>query len=200
MATIFQNILANAERKGITDRKSEEALSWFRVNVRKTTRSVSSQRLMREEKDNLVNSWTNVGIGKIYFVQYDPKHKDTLPYYDMFPVIIPIERYKDGILGLNLHYLPPILRVKLMDALYDTLNNDKMDESTKMKVNYQILKKASKYSLFKPCIKRYLGNHFRSRFVRVPPDNWSPAVFLPVENFRKATKKQVWADSRRNIR
>ena len=157
-------------------------------------------RLMREEKANLVDSWTNVGVGRIYFVNYDPKHKLTLPYYDTFPMIIPIRRLKDGILALNLHYLPPAIRAKLLDALYDTLNNTVYDETTKMKVSYDILKAASKTNkYFAPCIKRYLGKHFRSRFLRVPSSQWTMATFMPVESFEKASRAQVWADSRKLI-
>ena len=200
MAKTLENLLLNAQRKGIVDRQSKESISWFRANARKTTKNVSSKRLVREEKDNLINSWTNVAIGKMYFVYYDPKHKATLPYYDKFPLIIPINRYKDGILGLNLHYLPPSLRAKLLDSLYDTLTNQKLDENTRMKVSYQILNSAAKFKHFEPCIKRYLGKHFRSRFVRVPPEKWTPAVFLPVESFEKAGNKKVWSDSRRIIK
>ena len=134
--------------------------------------------------------------GKLYFVFYDPKHKKTLPYYDTFPLIIPIEKYKDGILGLNLHYLPPILRAKMLDSLYETLSNDKFDSRTKMVVSYQLLKGLSNTSYFQPCIKRYLGNHFRSRFIKVPAENWTSAVFLPTETFEKASSKEVWNKSR----
>lgn len=197
MATTFQNYYNQSVKKGVAKQNTRAAIDWYRNTVRKTTNAISSQRLFREQKDRLINSWSSVGIGKMYFVQYDPKHKATLEYYDQFPLIIPIERYKDGILGLNLHYLPPVLRAKLLDALYDTVNNEKFDETTKMKVSYQILSSASKFKAFQPCIKRYLGKHFRSRFIRVSPENWNTAVFLPVEGFQKATKKKVWADSRK---
>lgn len=196
MATYFQNILQNAARKGIVGQTSVESITWFRVNIRKT--KIDPNRLIREEQANLVNSWTNVAIGKLYFAHYDPKHKKTLPYYDTFPMIIPIEKYSDGFLGLNLHYLPPVLRAKLLDALYDTLNNDQFDETTKMKLRYGILKSASKYKYFQPCLKRYLGKHFRSRFIKVPSSQWTPAIFLPAESFIKASKKEVWDESRKH--
>ena len=198
MATVFENILKRARDRGIVDKQEKESIDWFRKNIRKT--AVSPSRIIREERDNLVNSWTNVGIGKLYFVYYDPKHKKTLPYYDTFPLIIPINKYKNGILGLNLHYLPPVLRAKLLDELYETLNNDRFDETTKMKISYSILQNVSNNAYFKPCIKRYLGNHFRSRFVRLPSENWTPAVFLPTETFQKANRQKVWADSRQIIR
>ena len=200
MAKTLENALRNAERKGHTNTKSKEAIDWFRLNLRKTTNSIGPERLVREEKDNLVNSWTNVGPGRMYFVMYDPKHKKTLPYYDKYPLIIPLERYSDGILGMNLHYLPPILRAKLLDALYDTVNNPKYDDRMKMKINYNIMKSAAKFRYFQPCIKRYLGKHFRSRFIKVPADSWTPAVFLPMERFEKASSKQVWNDSRKIIK
>lgn len=200
MATLFQSILSNAEKKGMTEKKSTEAINWFRTNVRKTYSHAKTDRLMREERDSLVNSWTNTGPGQMYFVNYDPKHKKTLPYFDSFPLIIPVERYSDGILGMNLHYLPPVLRAKLLDALYDTMTNDRFDDKTRMKVSYQIVSGAAKFKYFEPCLKRYLGKHFRSRFIRVHPEKWTPAVFLPVERFEKASKSKVWADSRKRFK
>ena len=200
MATTFENHLLNAAKKGHSNQATKDAIDWYRVNVRKTTNSISPTRLMKEQQGELVNSWTNTGPGRMYFVHYDPKHKKTLPYYDTFPLMIPVERYKDGLLGMNLHYLPPALRAKLLDALYDTLTNKYFNQNTKMKVSYDIVKSASKFSLYKPCLKRYLGPHFRSRFLRVPAESWTPAVFLPMERFEKASKQKVWGDSRKIIK
>lgn len=197
MASKFEDVLRNAQRKGITDQYSKDSIDWFRKNVRKS--AMSPGRLLREERDNLVGAWTNLGIGRIYFAYYQPKHRDTLPYYDKFPILIPFERYSNGFLSLNLHYLPPILRAKLLDGLYDTLNNKRFDEKTKMKISYGILKGASNTKHFKPCVKRYLGSHFRSKFIRVPQESWTTAVFLPVESFEKAGKQKVWADSRKMV-
>ncbi len=140
-ATLFTNILKNAESKGIMDSKSRDSVNWYRKTIRKTTagRGVTPARLLRDQKEHTVNSWAQTAIGKMYFAYYDPKHKEKLPYYDTFPIIIPIQRYKDGFLSMNLHYLPPILRARLLDSLYDTVNNDKLDETTKMMISYKIL-------------------------------------------------------------
>lgn len=197
MATIFQNILANAARKGVIGQYSAESIKWFRTNIRKT--AVSPLRIIREEKDNYVSSWSSVAIGKMYFAYYDPKHKKTLPYYDTFPLIIPIKRYSDGFLGLNLHYLPPTLRARLLDSLYDLLNDTSIDERKRFIISYNILNSAAKHRYFQPCVKRYLGKHFRSRFVKIQHQNWTAAVFLPVESFEKASKNEVWKDSRETI-
>ena len=66
--------------------------------------------------------------GRLNMFVYDPKHKKTLPYYDTFPLVLPIEKYPDGFLGCNLHYLPIPLRIKLLDRLVDFSNNTKFDE------------------------------------------------------------------------
>jgi hypothetical protein len=114
----------------------------------------------------------------------------------MFPLVFPIDLRKDGFLGINLHYLPPVLRAKLMNAIYQTINNDAYNDTTKLKISYSILSNASKYRYFKPCIKQYLATHVQSSYLNIEPTNWDSALMLPTEQFKKATKEQVWKDSR----
>ena len=123
--------------------------------------------------------------GRMYFYAYDPKHKDTLPMYDKFPLVIPIEMYADGMLGLNLHYIRPNLRLALLDKLYETNNNSNFDESTKMQLNYNLLQGASRFKNFEKCLKRYLTAHIRSRIIEIPAQEWEIAALLPVDQFVK---------------
>ena len=134
-------------------------------------------------------------IGRMYFYYYDPKTKDSLPYYDRFPLVIPIERYSDGFLGLNLHYIHPKRRIILLDKLSTILNNDNYDETTKFKISYDYLKRDSKIFEAKPCIKRYLTKHVQSRFLEITADEWDIAVMLPVESFAKEKARTVWSES-----
>jgi hypothetical protein len=124
---------------------------------------------------------------------YDPKLKNVLPYYDRFPLVLPLERYNDGFLGINLHYLPIPLRMRLLDRLVDFSNNTKFDESTVLNVNYNRLKKVN---LIKPTIKRYLAGKVKSRFRRIDADEFTIATLLPVQRFSKASEREVWKDSR----
>lgn len=193
----FTDILDRAQRRGIQLR-TKESLDWFRKNASRLRMSQNS--LMRENSMELVNSWTNIALGKLYFFTYDPKHKATLPYYDSFPLIIPFFKGRDHFKALNLHYLPPILRARFLDALYEIMSNERMDESTKFKMTYGLLKSASKYRFYKPCVKMYLHAHIRSRFLLVKPNFWEPALFLPVASWEKATAAEVWRDSREKMR
>jgi hypothetical protein len=138
-------------------------------------------------------------LGCMYFYFYDPKLKDSLPYYDRFPLVIPIERYSDGFLGLNLHYISPKQRIILLDKLSVFLNNDDYDETTKFRLRYHTLKNASRIFEGTPCIKRYLYKHVDSRFLEIPAEEWDIAALIPYEYFIGATKNKVYADSRKKF-
>ena len=191
MSNLFQKIGYEAFRAGITPRTAESR-EWFRGKM-SAIKNINRNTLMKEEPIALKNRQV---MGSMYMFFYDPKHKDTLPYYDSFPLVIVLKPAAGGFLGLNLHYLPPVLRAKFLDALLDVTNNKSYDESTKFKLTYGMLENASKFKYFKPCIKHYLSDHIRSRLAMVQAPEWEIATFLPTADFQKATTRQVYKDSR----
>lgn len=196
MAKLFDEILLKGIKSGQVPARSSTARQWFREKA-KSLGKIKESEILRDDPERLKN--TNA-VGSMYFFMYDPKHKKTLPYYDAFPLIFPVEKVKGGFYGLNMHYLPLNLRAELMDALYDITNNKRYDDKTKLKLSYGILKGAEKYDLFKPTFKRYLNAHVRSRFVKIHPTEWDIALWLNSEQFVKASKTKVWADSRKIIK
>lgn len=135
----------------------------------------------------------------MYFYFYDPKHKDNMEYYDTFPLVIPIELYTDGFLGLNLHYIHPKNRIVMLDKLSKTLTDTSYTEKTKMQISYDYLKSASRIYESTPCIKRYLYSQVKSRFLEIPADEWDIAVMLPVESFVGANSSKVYSESRKKF-
>ena len=194
MSNLFQKLELEAFRKGITPR-TRESRDWFRRRVQSLTR-VNRNALMRQEE---VKQMSSPLLGSMMMYFYDPKLKDTLPYYDTFPLVIPIERAPGGFRGLNLHYIPPVLRAKFLDSLLDIVNNKKYDETTKFNLTYRLLKSAAKYRFFRPCIKHYLLEHVRSRFAEVPAPEWEIATFLPIAQWKKSSAGRVYSDSRKAI-
>ena len=192
MAKLLDRIKSSLAKEGLTPR-TNASRAWLRAKVKDL--KPTSSGLMRD-KDRLKNTSM---IGKMYFYFYDPKTKDSMPYYDRFPLVIPIERYNDGFLGLNLHYIHPKHRMILLDKLSDTMSNDTYDEKTKLKINYRYLAAASRIFEANPCIKRYLFTQIESRFLEITADEWDIAAMLPLESFVGASTSKVYADSRKKF-
>ena len=187
-------ILEKGAALGKLPAKERKSRDWFRTQARKT--SITPRKLQSEAKSQAVG---RVSMGRMYFFAYDPKTKKELPYYDRFPLIFPFKKAQGGFMGINLHYLPPRLRAKLMDALYGLVTNKKYDETTRLNLSYRVLNGAARFRFFKPTVKRYLTSQVKSRFIEVNAEQWDMALFLPVEQFSKASKQKVWSDSRNAI-
>jgi hypothetical protein len=157
---------------------------------------VNRSQLMQEDEIQLKSRSVT---GAMFMFFYDPKHKKTLPYYDTFPLIIVVGPADGGFIGLNLHYLPIPLRAKFLDALMDTTNNKKYDNSTKFALSYEMLKSASKMKYFKPCYKHYLTKHVRGKMAFVPAPEWEIATFLPTADFQKASAGTIYGQPRSMI-
>ena len=179
MATLLDRVQESLAKQGIPSR-SAKARTWIQNKVKSLS---SSRDSLMKDQGRLTN---NVSIGKLYFFFYNPKLKDSLPYYDRFPLVIPIERYQDGFLGLNLHYIHPKQRIILLDKLASFANNKQFDETTKLRLTYQTIKSASRIFEAKPCIKRYLYPHLKSSILTIQPNEWEVATFLPMHQFQKA--------------
>ncbi len=168
-----------------------KSASWYRNAVSLITDKSSPSELFASGK--LLG---RPSAGRMSMFIYDPKWKKKLPYYDTFPLVLPLENYPDGFLGINLHYLPMTLRLQLLDRLVDYSNNTKFDESTRLAVDYSKLKKIN---MIKPTLKRYLAGRVKTQFRRIDADEFTVAALLPVQRFKKASASEVYKDSRAMI-
>lgn len=189
MAYLIDRINEELSKKGLKPRTGS-ARDWLRAKISELNPTRQS---VTRDKERLKDSTI---LGKMYFYYYDPKTKDMLPYWDKFPLVIPIETYRDGFLGLNLHYISPKQRLVLLDALSEYANNSKYDETTRLRLTYSKLKNIGKAYKAKPCIKKYLFKHVDSRFLEIQANEWDIAVLLPFQNFQGASANKVYNDSR----
>ena len=174
MASIFDTI-----RQAAGDR--DLSINWYKKKVADLSNRISAARLMRDGTLKRAPSFN-----KLHFFRYDPKLKATLPYYDTFPLVMPIQAAKGGFLGINFHYLPIPLRMRLLETL----------DKRGFRGDYSKLKNIREV---KPTIKHYLRKQFASGFLELEEDDYAPSIFMPVAQFRKAGASQVWRDSRRMI-
>lgn len=155
---------------------SKDSVEWYKQKVTD---------LVKKDPSKLFKPKAFPQIGKMFIFVYDPKYKDTLPFYDAFPLVIPIEMYTEGFLGLNLHYLPPAARVSLFNALTKVRNNDKYDDTTKLNVSYELISRYSnQFKGNQACIKKYLFGHVRSSFHNVEPTEWSKVIAMPLQQWK----------------
>ena len=176
----------------------KKSRGWFEQQVTLLTKqNYTPQKVIGGQPDQLT---TTILPGNLYLYGYDPKMKKELPYYDRFPLVFPFRKTPDGFLGLNMHYLPYPLRIKLLDALMMFKSNDKMNEATKLKYSWSTIDGISKFKAAQPCVKHYLVDHVRSPFKVIPSYDWATAMLLPVEKFVGANKLEVWADSKKRMR
>ena len=174
MASIFDTI-----RQAAGDR--DLSINWYKKKVADLSNRISAARLMRDNKLKKAPTFN-----KLHFFRYDPKLKATLPYYDTFPLVMPIQTAAGGFLGINFHYLPIPLRMRLLETL----------DKRGFRGDYRKLKNIREV---KPTLKHYLKKQFVSGFLELEEDDYAPSIFMPVAQFRKASASQVWRDSRRKI-
>ena len=178
--------------------RSREALDFFRGHVRNL--KISPQSFYKQS--NLKKA-TRFLEGRMYTFFYDPKTKNKLPYYDRFPVILLLEANQQGFSGLNLHYIPPRYRVKLLNELYDFIVTDDEEDDenmkTRIRATYEILQSTAKMKFFKPCYKRYLTSHIEGRALEIIPEYWDIMAMLPVGRFEKESVRKVYSESIRSF-
>ena len=191
MASLFDTLEIQAFRSGVEARTKESRL-WFQRKV-KALGAVNRTELM---KDDALKDISKPRIGDMVMYFYDPKTKETLPFYDRFPLTIMVQPAPGGFHGLNLHYLSPSIRAVFLDRLMQ-LAPAQVKETTRItRLRYNLLKSTEKYKEFKPCFKHYLMSHITSGVARVAMPEWEIAVFLPTQQFAKKSASYVWRDSR----
>ena len=165
MTTVFDKILDTT-----TGPKSYD---WYKNKVQSMT-TPGARALINQGKATLRPKY---GIMNLF--GYDPKLKETLPLYDKFPLIFPLEPAKGGFYGINFHYLQPGARVAFLRQLSRFASDKNFDKKTR----YQIGNLSGRY--FKKTIKHYLFSQVRTSFLNVPADEMAIAIFLPVARFMK---------------
>ena len=195
MANAFERLKSDFG-ESLLDPRTDASRKWFidkvqQISYRPNRSSVMRKPPMREQ--------SRVLPGMMYMFYYQPKHEQTLPYYDSFPLVILLNTDSKGMDGLNLHYLPLNLRQKLFYGLLNRVNGLDVDEDSYIRVTYEYLKGARSLKEYKPCYKRYLTQNIKGSIANVPAPEWEVALHLPLASFKKQDEYAVHKESRRII-
>lgn len=181
------------ERLRYTGKDEDNAIDWYKQKINDLGKGAFSPSKLMNTEELLTR---RLMPGQLYLFYYDPKYKDTLPYYDTFPLLYPYAKTPDGFIGYNLHYLPPILRFKVMGTLLG-IERSNNNAQKKLAYSYGVLNSRDLQKYYEPCIRRYLREHVRSNFLRIPYEDWLSAAVMPTERFVKSSSAKVWADTLR---
>ena len=188
--------VSDAVRSGTVGKEVKRSAQWFqdkikglKGEVRNRFSSTNAAKFYREsEKINDAVFKRRVSLGDLFCYYYNPKYRKTLPYYDMFPMIMLLSAEKETFLGINFHYLRPKWRAILLDRVTAKIGGG-IPKWSKLRKIRQIA----------PTIKRYRFDHIMRKVVPIEEDEQEIAIFLPTERFRKSGKAKVWSESERKF-
>ena len=183
MASILDTLV---DKQGDTTKSA----TWYKNAISSIGQKITAQKLLAQGK---LSARPNIGLLNLFF--YEPKYKETLPYYDTFPLVLPLDSIKGGFSGLNFHYLSPALRLRLLENMQRWATSPKLD-TARFDVSWSRVKSIS---LVKPTIKKYLYKHVRSSFLKIDLNQAAIACYLPVQQFQKRPASSVYAASRSSI-
>lgn len=179
---VFNEYLEN--RITLRDAYNRSA-SWYKNRIQELSK-ITPADLLRHR-----SAFTTKPVkGEVYCFVYDPKHKDTLPYYDTFPLVLPLSSAGDSFLGLNFHYIRPKDRFFLLQAI-KTHGRGKQGLS----ISWDVIADFAGSRSAQPCLKRYLFSHMRTPLRKIRAEDIPTALLIPVERFVKKDKQKVWRDS-----
>ena len=188
--------VSDAVRSGTVGKEVKRSAQWFqdkikglKGEVKNRFSSTNAAKFYREsEKINDAVFKRRVSLGDLFCYYYNPKYRKTLPYYDMFPMIMLLSAEKETFLGINFHYLRPKWRAILLDRVTAKIGGG-IPKWSKLRNIKQIA----------PTIKRYRFDHIMRKVIPIEEDEQEIAIFLPTERFKKAGKAKVWSESERKF-
>jgi len=185
-------------RDKASSKDTVKSYQWYMTQIRRL--GLATPKPANVLKSDIGELVTTVRWGDMYLFLYDPKTKAKLKYYDRFPLVIPLQMESGGFLGLNIHYLPMKYRIYFMRKLMARAIYDENEEPYRFRITYEILNASKKLKEFRPCVKKYLFSHMKSKIIQIQPEEWDVAITLPVHQFKKDRPSTVWEDSMEQIR
>jgi hypothetical protein len=184
----IQSVLDSA--KAESGDSGVKSVNWFREKIQEFGKP-GPQQLLRDGRRT-----KGVNFGTLNMFIYSPKHKKTLPYYDTFPLVLPIGPAAGGFMGLNFHYLPIQMRIRLLDKIVDgggSLNvAAQSGKSPRLITDYSQLKRIP---MAKAIVKHYLTGYVKSDFRAITSEELIVAALLPVQRFQKGSAQAAYLDT-----
>ena len=201
--TIFRKI-----REEAGDR--ELSVRWYRNKIKALAPRITGPELLSEAEKKKITARPNYGMMNLFW--YKPLNAKRLKYYDLYPLVIPFKKHRNGFTGLNFHYLSVPMRMNLLERLSafedsGTLYSLDVNDIDQLLAFEWMEVKGMKG--IKPIVRRYLANYVYSNFLKIGLEDMVVASLLPVERFYtgdlwndrmdRVNPRRVWDASRRTV-
>lgn len=164
--SLFDDIKESAEGRELSTR-------WYRSKI--TSLGGTTMTAEQHIEEGYATAKPNYGMMNLF--HYQPQTAEKLPFYDLFPLVIPVEKNRDGFTGINFHFLSIPMRVAFLNLLTEAFADDRME---KLNLTWRQISGLGKS---KAIVRRYKAKNVKSTFLRLPIEDMLIAVLLPVQKF-----------------
>ena len=198
--TIFRKLREEAAGRDLSVR-------WYRSKIKELAPRITASQMIDQGKSTPRPTY---GMMNLYW--YKPLNAARLKYYDLFPLVIPFKKHRNGFTALNFHYLSIPMRINLLERLeaYEdsgTLYSlDENDIGSLLAFEWGEIKGMRG---IKPIVRRYLAKYVYSNFLKIELEDMVAGALLPVERFyegdlwndrmERVHPRRVWDESRRVV-
>ena len=130
--------------------------------------------------------------GNLILTMYDAKYKAP---YDARPLFLVLAKNSHHVLGLNFHWLPVNMRMKLIYAILK-LNSKNIKEKKPLVFSFKQLKPFLKRFNYAPCVRLYIRSRFAPKGVVISPENLVKVARLDTAIFTGISAEKAYALAR----
>lgn len=201
MKNILNQIQSTLSQKSSEQKKDENktsSIKWFSTKIQKIKNETkgkinpesnsTKKTILNESKSSKTFRFKKPGY--MYFFQYVPPNAKQLPFYDEFPIILSLGFTANYAIGINLHYLPP--RIRLLFALQITKSMvDAKNDISKVRIGSLLANKTIRKYIY-ALSEQYYYAGIRSKIKLIGPKEFMIMSFLPMQKFKKKQSPQIY--------
>ena len=199
MVTIVKNSPFSSKLNiDILGEKSQKALKQLNVPESEVAIVLDSNKKLKpllKEKKKL--SKANMTPGNIIFTSYDAKDKTVI--YDKNPFLLILRRNRRHTLGLNFHWLPFPMRIRLIKEII-SLNKSNIERNRPLEFKYKQLKPMLKSLGYAPCIRLYINKRFGEKGVVISPSRMLEVARLRAESFTGRSAEELYHKAAKKVK
>jgi len=180
------------------DKQQTNAVQWFReslneIRKNKVGKPTDYESLSKDKSRNAVRKLR----GQVLLFRYKPSNSK-IKFYDRYPVVIVLEITGNHIIGLNLHYVPPLDRIKLILMMNALLFDQKEQnlQKTRLKI-FSLLNKKIFAKYMGTAVNKYTVKNIVGKPKLTNPKEWSYLAFLPV--FKGISPSKLYSEITKEV-